>query len=169
MYGKGFSRLPNKTISDHLGSQTTQLEYYSRSCQIRKAYHRSILHQLYHSIKSFEQITRTQTSNRSLDKLTQPNHSHISLTTNMPSSPSLLTIPLELLWEIFDYVFAAEPIGDELIYDNGAIWPIPRTASLCKQLRAELLPLYFRHKTIWFSTLGEIGSALLLAPSTVPY
>ena len=87
----------------------------------------------------------------------------------MSSPPSLLTIPLELRWGIFEYVLAASPASDELLYENGVIWPIPRVVSLCRQLRYEMLPLYFRNKTIWFSTLGELGSALLLAPSTVPY
>jgi hypothetical protein len=39
----------------------------------------------------------------------------------MSSSPSLLTIPLELRWEIFEYVLAAIDTGEELVYENGVI------------------------------------------------
>lgn len=88
----------------------------------------------------------------------------------MSSSPSLLSIPLELRWEIFEYALASY-FHDGLFvhYREGAIETIPSAVNLCHQIRYELLPLCFRHKTVSFWTIGELGAALLNRTSTIPY
>jgi hypothetical protein len=103
------------------------------------------------------------------------------------TTPSLPSIPLELRLEIFKYVLPTPSYDDDslfypplilgtradndncLTYRDGLIGPIPAVVSLCQQLRAEILPLFFQSKTVWFYTFGELGTALQFAPSTVPY
>ena len=105
-------------------------------------------------------------------------------------TPSFLGIPVELRLDIFEQVLATgahnheddlfysdwllilgtRPNDDDCVtYQGGVIVPLPAITSVCQQLRAEFLQLFFQRKTVWFYTFGELGSALHFAPSTVPY
>ena len=106
-----------------------------------------------------------------------------------PSTSSLLGIPLELRLDIFEYVLATashdhnlfyragSPIlgtgppneDDYLTYRDGMLVPLPALLGICQELRAELLPLVFQRKTVWFYTFGDLGVALHSTLSTVPY
>ncbi|KAK3704256.1 hypothetical protein LTR37_013930 [Vermiconidia calcicola] len=84
---------------------------------------------------------------------------------------TLLTLPKELRLMIFEQVLRTDNSDiHSLFYRDRAIGPLsPALMRICRQIRDEVGKLYFRSKTVWFHTFGELGAARMFAPGTVPY
>ena len=79
--------------------------------------------------------------------------------------------PAEIRSEIFKHVLSTNIYHDRLLYfpQDATIGRVPPVVTVFPQFKDELLEIYFEHRTVWFHSLSELGSALLLAISTVPY
>ncbi|KAK3725159.1 hypothetical protein LTR37_000670 [Vermiconidia calcicola] len=84
---------------------------------------------------------------------------------------TLLNLPKELRLTIFEQVLRTENSDiHTLLYRDRAIGPLPPALMrICRQIRDEVGKLYFRRKTVWFHTFGELGAARMFAAGTVPY
>ena len=86
-----------------------------------------------------------------------------------PLPNTLLGLPPELRLVIYEYVAAQSSYCKYLTFGNNNIGPVPSIMNVCTKLRKEFGWMYFRNKTVWMSTFGELGTALLLARSTVSW